>query len=146
MPLEVLVFEVDGVALGVAASQVQEVLRAAALFDLPERPEVVEGGLNLRGAIVPVVSGRAALGRPARPLDPSDHLIVLRGSQPIALRVDRAVELAEAPAVEGPRAADGKLVSGVVNAAHGPIAVLDAAQLLALAVPASARSAQESRP
>lgn len=95
MALELLVFTVDDTLLAVPTANVKEVLRAAALFALPESNPVVEGGLNLRGDVVRVVDARAFLSRPSRPLAPSDHLIVLQWrNQTAAIRVDRALEIA----------------------------------------------------
>ena len=56
--LEVLVFEVGDKRFGVHSGNVREVVRAVKLSPLPEKPDIVEGLLNLRGQILPVVDVR----------------------------------------------------------------------------------------
>ena len=144
MSLEILVFEVDDATLAVPISNVREVLRAAALFPLPDRPRLVEGGLNLRGEIIPVVDGRAVLSRTSKPITPSDHLIVLSvDNEFVAIRVDRAVELAaddsDNPDDSGDDSkTDGQLIDRVVNTACGPTAILNVEQLLTASSPKAA--------
>src|SRR5947209_286603 len=100
-PLEVLVFEIEGRRYGLAAVVVRELLRMVAVVPLPGAPAVVEGVVNLRGAIVPVLDLRQRFGLPARPATPADHLIVAEADgRPVALRVDRAVELLPLAAAE----------------------------------------------
>jgi purine-binding chemotaxis protein CheW len=92
--LEVVVFEIGGRRYGLPAADVREIVRAAALTPLPRAPAVVEGILNLRGRIVPVLDIRARFRLPPRPLHPSDHLLVASvGERLVALRVDRATDL-----------------------------------------------------
>lgn len=140
MSLELLVFEVDDATFAVPTRNVREVLRAAALFPLAEYPSEVEGGLNLRGVIIPVVDGRAALSRTTRPIVPNDHIIVLDvANQLVAIRVDRAVELTFDDASQSDGRHDGgRLVDRVVNTACGPTAILSVDQLLAVSCPIEA--------
>jgi purine-binding chemotaxis protein CheW len=94
LPLEVLVFEVGDRRYGLPAADVRELVRAVAVVPLPGAPPGVEGVINLRGRVVPVLDVRARLGLPSRPVEPSDHLVVARaGQRLVALRVDRATDL-----------------------------------------------------
>jgi len=100
---ELLVFEVGGQRYGLPAADVRELLRAVTLTPLPRAPAIVEGVINVRGVLVPVLDIRGRFRLPPKPPEPSDHLIVARaGGRVVALRVDRAVELArlEPAAVE----------------------------------------------
>ncbi len=132
MSRELLVFEIDEATFAVPTSNVREVLRAAALFPLPEYPDLVEGGLNLRGEIVPVVDGRGILLRSRKPIDPADHMVVLQAqSQSLAIHVDRAVALtviAENDIAE--QSGQGKFIKQVVNSDHGPTAILNVDELI----------------
>jgi len=68
---------------------------------LPRAPAVIEGIINVRGVVVPVLDIRQRFRRPARPVEHTDHLIVAHaGPRLVALRVDRAVELARVNANE----------------------------------------------
>ena len=92
--LEVVVFEIGGQLYGLPASDVRELLRAVAIVPLPRAPAVVEGVINLRGQVVPVLDIRSRFRLPPRPLAPADHLIIARaGERLVALRVDRATDL-----------------------------------------------------
>jgi purine-binding chemotaxis protein CheW len=92
--VEVLVFEVGGRRYGLRAADVREILRAVTVVPLPRAPAIVEGVINLRGAVVPVLDLRSRFGLPAKAAEPADHLIVARvGAQVVALRVDRALDL-----------------------------------------------------
>lgn len=93
---EVLVFEVAGQRHGLPAGDVRGLIRAAAVTPFPQSPPGVEGILNLRGQVVPVIDVRRRLGLPQKALEPSDHFLVAQGpSGPVALHVDRALDLAQ---------------------------------------------------
>ena len=99
--LQVLVFEVSGQRYGLPAGDVQELLRAVSIISLPGAPAVVEGIINLRGRIVPVLDVRHRFRLPARPLHPNDHFIVARaGERVVALHVDRALDLVRLEAAD----------------------------------------------
>ncbi|HMC67081.1 MAG TPA: chemotaxis protein CheW [Gemmataceae bacterium] len=96
-PVEVLVFELAGRRFGIHASEVREIIRAVTIVPLPKAPPLIEGIINLRGRVILVVDIRQRFGLPAKPLDASDHLIVgWTGEHLVAIRIDRAVELARA--------------------------------------------------
>ncbi len=106
--LEVVVFEIGGQRYGLPASDVRELQRAATVTPLPRAPAVVEGVVNLRGRIVPVLDVRSRFRLPPRPVQPSDHLLFAQaGERLVALRVDRATDLIQLDAadVEDARAA-----------------------------------------
>jgi purine-binding chemotaxis protein CheW len=94
LQLEVLIFALSGRHFGVPISAVQEVLRAVAITPLPRAPAIVEGVINLRGAIVPVLDVRARFALPRRALGVGDHFIVLAAARRVAVRVDRCVGIA----------------------------------------------------
>ena len=90
-PREVLIFTLEAQRYALATEDVRELVRAVRLTPLPRAPAIVEGLLNLRGELLPVLDLRRRFRLPARPLHASDHLIVARaGARTVALRVDRA--------------------------------------------------------
>jgi purine-binding chemotaxis protein CheW len=92
--LQVLVFEVEGQRYALPAADVQELVRAVRIVPLPRAPAVVEGIINLRGQVIPVLDVRARFRLPSRPLAHTDHFIVARAEQRlVALHVDRALDL-----------------------------------------------------
>ncbi|MFP2929475.1 chemotaxis protein CheW, partial [Pyxidicoccus sp. 3LG] len=54
-PREVLLFTLEGQRYGLPTQDVHELVRAARLTPLPRAPSVVEGLLNLRGTLLPVL-------------------------------------------------------------------------------------------
>ena len=98
---EVLVFDLGGRRYGLPAADVRELVRAVAIVPLPGAPSVVEGVINVRGRVVPVLDVRARLRLPAKPVEPADHLVVARaGERLVALRVDRATDLVRLDAAD----------------------------------------------
>ena len=93
--LNVLIFEIEGQRHGVPAADVQELLPALAVMPVPGAPADVEGVINLRGVIVPVLNLRQRFGMAPRSVALSDHFIVLRLRDRLtALHVDHALEVA----------------------------------------------------
>ena len=100
-PKEILVFEVGGRRFGVRANEVRELLRAVTVVALPLAPPFVEGIINLRGTVVPVLDIRARLRLPAKDAEPADYLLVVGDDErPVAVRIDRALELKTIAAAE----------------------------------------------
>lgn len=63
--IELACLEVRGQVFGVEVHQIREIVRSQALTPLPNAPRLLEGVIDLRGAIVPVVDlGRALGGAP----------------------------------------------------------------------------------
>jgi purine-binding chemotaxis protein CheW len=126
---EILVFEVGGRRFGLPATEVRELLRAVSIVPLP-RPlagPAIEGVVNLRGRVVPVLDLRVRLGLPPREVVPSDQMIVAQSEgRLVALRVDRALDLVQLDAE--PTAADGFLV---VKLSDGLAPLLDLHTVLA---------------
>jgi purine-binding chemotaxis protein CheW len=113
---EILVFEVAGRRFGLPAGDVRELLRAVAIVPLPLAGRGVEGVVNLRGQVVPVLDLRARLGLPPRPVAPTDHMIVAQAEgRLVALRVDRALDLVR---VESDRIVPGAIAGQAVRVAR----------------------------
>jgi purine-binding chemotaxis protein CheW len=137
---EVLVFEIGGRRYGLPASDVRELVRAVAILPLELDSDCIEGVIDLRGAVVPVLDLRGRLRLPSRSVEPSDHFIIIAAGadgRSAALRVDRALELIAV----GPAAAEPapEPVSGseqavqVVRGPDGLVPLLDLRPLLAMA-------------
>jgi len=109
--LSLVLFGLDDARCAVDASRVVEILAAVAVRPLPAQPAYVAGIIDLRGTIVPVLDLRVRFGRPSRPMELSDQLIVVRAhDRLVALWVD-GVE-AFAPAETAALSSAGGLVVG----------------------------------
>lgn len=125
-----LVFEVAGQRFALDLPVVQELARAVSVVPLPRAPAVVEGVIDVRGTLVPVLDLRGRFGLPASPLRPSDHLVLARAADRlVALRCDRAEGIVSLPAgeVEDARRAvpEAGYVAGVVRLPDGLVLVHD---------------------
>lgn len=139
---EVLIFALEGQRYGIATIDVREIVRAVTITRLPNAPAFIEGVVNVRGRILPVLDIRARFDLPPRPLDPADHFIVASaGLRGVILRVDRALHLAlvdegsveAAPAL----AASATYVAGVAKLDDGLVLIHDLATFLSAAEAAS---------
>lgn len=128
--LSLLVFEIGGRTLALPSSCVVEIVRAVAVTPLPKAPAIVEGVINVRGAVVPVIDVRARLGAPPRPIAASDHFVLARaGDRLVALHVDQAQHLRaidRAQVTPGERVGWGaEHLSGVAVLPNGLVVILD---------------------
>ena len=117
-------------------------MRAVAITTLPGAPPFIEGVVNVRGRVLPVLDVRARFRLPARPLDPSDLFIVAAadGGRAVILRVDAATHIAQvddAPAESSPAA----YAAGVATLADGMVLVHDVTAFLTAADAAAVDSA-----
>jgi purine-binding chemotaxis protein CheW len=136
--IDTLVFYLGGQRYGLRSADVVETVRAVAIAALPKAPPIVEGVVNLRGRIVPVLDVRNRFSLPPKPLDPDDHLIIARTSNRIvALRVDRAsdfVSLAEDDVVSATEIPSvGAMVVGVAKLRDGLVIIHDFTAFLSAA-------------
>lgn len=69
--VELACLEVRGQVFGVEVQQIREIVRAQTLTPLPNAPVLIEGVIDLRGTIVPVVDLGRALG--GDPIDADVH-------------------------------------------------------------------------
>ena len=117
--------------IGFSASAVREIVRSVAIAPLSSAPAVIEGAINLRGSVIPVVDVRGRLGMLARPNTPDQFLVVLETSdRQIAIRVDDVEDVVEVPTadIESPAALSPALqrLAGVAATADGAIVIYDA--------------------
>ena len=135
---ELVLFEQSGERYALRSSVVREVLRAFSFVPLPKAPPIVEGLINLRGEILPLLNTRRRFGLSDRPLSLSDHFIIAwQGSRWIALRVDRVLNLERLPiykaSEQGKYIAGNELVAGVAQTPDGMILIQDLARFLSAA-------------
>lgn len=87
-------FEVGGRTCSLDVSQIREVVRWAPVTPLPDAPELIDGVLDLRGAIVPVVDLGRALGLgPVQPSLTSRIAVVEVDGMVMGLAVQAALEV-----------------------------------------------------
>lgn len=141
----VLAFVIGGQRFGIGLDDIQEVVRAVELARLPKAPRVVEGLIDLRGSVVPVLDIRSRFRLSPKPIGPGDHLIIARArGATVGLRVDCAVDILPLPtdAIDGfdTAGAPNEYVAGVARLPDGLLLIHDLATFLS---EAEARSLAE---
>lgn len=135
---EVLLFEVGGQRYALPTADVRELVRAVAITPLPGAPPVIEGVVNVRGQVMPVLDVRARFALPPKPLDPSDIFVVASaGPRGVILRVDRASQLTlvddAAMAPPGSLGLAASHLAGVAKLDDGLVLIHDLATFLSAA-------------
>ncbi len=75
--IELACFDVGGVTLAIDVARVREVARCPVITPLPQAPSLIEGVIDLRGRVIPVIDlGRALQGAP-RVDDPLARVVVI---------------------------------------------------------------------
>ena len=132
-----LIFEVGGSRFALPARLLHEVVRAVAIAPFPRAPPIVEGVINVRGTVVPMLDIRQRFGLSPTPVAPEQHLLIAQaGSRVVALRVDRAVDLVsvdEAAIESAARVAPGaEYVAGIAKLPDGLLVIHDLERFLSL--------------
>jgi len=125
-----------------------------AVTPLPGAPAVVEGVVDVHGTIVPVFDLRARAGLPSRAVDPSQHLVLLRGiDRTVAVRVDDASDFVEVPdanitemaGLAGSGVGAGlQHIRGVASTLDGTVVIHDLRDFLSLSESAALETALTS--
>ncbi len=127
-----LVFQCDALRVGIRVDCVVEALINQSITPLPMLPNYVCGIINLRGEVVPVVSIRLRLGKPAAD-EQSVIVLNINGMQVGVLvdRVDQMVKLPRSSLLPMPATNGQKLMCGMSSLPDGGTMLeLDAAALL----------------
>ena len=96
--LQVVVFALGDIEFGVDILQVREIERMRPITRVPHVAAYVEGVVNLRGRLVPVVDLRVRLGLPAKVPTKATRIIVAElGDRHIGMIVDQVREVARIP-------------------------------------------------
>jgi purine-binding chemotaxis protein CheW len=90
MTIVINVFELSGYRYAIPMADTREIFRVPSIAPLPKAPLFMEGIVNIRGAVIPVLDIRKRFQLPEKAPYATDHLIVAQaGPRLVALRVDR---------------------------------------------------------
>lgn len=96
---DALLFTIDAARYVIPLRDVAEVVPAVNVLALPDAPPIVEGVVNVRGQIVPVLSLRARLGHPPRAPVSSEYFILVNArSRRVIVRSDTPPVIVSLPA------------------------------------------------
>jgi len=137
--LQLVTFTVGTEEYGLDISSITEVIRPLPVTPLPHMPLFVEGVINLRGVIIPVVDLRKRFGlQVARNDLRAQRMLIIRGAVKgkLGLVVDGVREVLLVPAssvAAAPEAATGKgadFIAGVVKVADRLVVLIDIERIL----------------
>ena len=75
--LQVVTFKIENEEFGVNILQVQEINKMMSITKIPNAPFFIEGVINLRGKIIPIVNLRKKLGFETKPHDKATRIIII---------------------------------------------------------------------
>ncbi|MDY6835388.1 MAG: chemotaxis protein CheW [Chloroflexota bacterium] len=91
---QLVVFELSHEDYGVDISAVREIIRMQAITRVPRTPRFVEGLINLRGRVIPVVDPRKRFDLSAEHDEKNNRIVVMNiSNQDIGLVVDGVTEV-----------------------------------------------------
>ena len=93
-----ITFLVDTEEYGVEALRVQEIIRYLTPVKVPNAPDSIQGVINFRGEVIPVLDLRKALGLSPLQVDPYTVIVVIEiESKIFGIVVDRVLDLVDIP-------------------------------------------------
>ncbi|MEM1155782.1 MAG: chemotaxis protein CheW [Pseudomonadota bacterium] len=136
--IQLVTFWVGSEEFAVEILAVREINRMLEITSVPEAPSYVEGVINLRGLIVPIVDIRKRFGAPSKKSDSETRIIVVEvNGRMIGFIVDRVNEVLRLnrdvidPAPDLGNSDVGQFISGVGKLEDRLIILLDIAKLIA---------------
>lgn len=130
-------FRIGEETYGVQIGSVREIVRVPEITMVPNAPEMIEGVINLRGKIIPVMDLRKRFGSAVTPSDKKNRILVVElENRLLGLIVSSASEVLKIPPseIEPPGAvfAEGEssYVTGVGKLKGRLVILLDIARLL----------------
>ncbi|MBQ3059765.1 MAG: purine-binding chemotaxis protein CheW [Desulfovibrio sp.] len=135
--LQLVTFSIGEEEFGVNILKVQEIIRTMEITKVPRAPEFVEGVINLRGKVIPIIDLRRRFGLAPKVHDKNTRIIVIEINNIIVgFVVDAVSEVLRIPAstVEPPppvvAGVDSDYISGVGKLQDRLLIMLDLDKLL----------------
>lgn len=94
---QIVVFKLGGEDYGIEINQVREIIRKREITPVPRQPPYVEGVINVRGTIIPVVNLKKRFGLAGDPSTQPHTIIVESGDGLVGILVDSVSEVIRVP-------------------------------------------------
>ena len=137
--LQLVTFSIADEEFGVDILKVQEIIRTMEISKVPRAPDFVEGVINLRGKVIPIIDLRRRFGLAYKAHDKDTRIIVIEITDVIVgFVVDAVSEVLRIPAstVEPPppvvAGLDSEYISGVGKLENCLLILLDLDKLLSV--------------
>lgn len=135
--LQLVGFKVEREFFGVQIAAVKEIVRVPQITPVPDTPDFVEGVINLRGRVVPVIDMRKRIGAPHVERKKENRVLILElDGKIVGITVDSVSEIIKLPedAIEPPPEIvsylGGEYVTGVGKLKERLIVLIDLTRLL----------------
>jgi len=134
--MQLVSFHVGGEEFGLDILRVQEIIRIQPLTRVPNSPDFVDGVINLRGKVIPVIALRKRFGLPDQANDKQTRIVVIEvNGNVLGFIVDSVSEVLRIPAdtVEPPPRlgkVEREYVSGVGKLNDRLLILLDVDRLM----------------
>jgi len=135
--MQLVTFSIGEEEFGVDILKVQEIIRMMEITKVPRAPEFVEGVINLRGKVIPILDLRKRFGLVARSHDKHTRIIVIEiNNMIVGFVVDSVSEVLRIPSstVEPPppvvSGLESEYISGVGKLEDRLLILLDLDRLL----------------
>ena len=135
--LQLVTFSIGEEEFGVDILSVQEIIRMMDITKVPRAPDFVEGVINLRGKVIPIIDLRRRFGLSTRDHDKHTRIIVIEiNNMIVGFVVDSVSEVLRIPAstVEPPppvvAGLESEYISGVGKLQDRLLILLDLDKLL----------------
>ena len=135
--LQLVSFELNGQAFGAPLSGIQEIIRHPGVVKVPRSPDFIEGIINLRGRVIPVIDLKKRFGMESGASTGASRIIVaeIAGAK-AGLEVDsvsRVLRVSDDEFEKAPAIVSGiseHFISGVVKSKGGMLIVLELEHIL----------------
>ncbi len=135
--LQLVTFSIGEEEFGVDILKVQEIIRTMEITKVPRAQDFVEGVINLRGKVIPIIDLRRRFGLDSKPHDKHTRIIVIEiNNMIVGFVVDSVSEVLRIPAstVEPPppvvAGLESEYISGVGKLHDRLLILLDLDKLL----------------
>jgi purine-binding chemotaxis protein CheW len=96
--LQLVGFKLENEEYGVDILRVKEIIKMIKLTPIPNAPDYIEGVINLRGKIIPVVDIRRKMGMNKKEIDKNSRIIVVElNDKTLGFIVDEVSEVLRIP-------------------------------------------------
>ena len=96
--VQVVSFRLTNEDYAIEITTVKEIILVGDVTRVPQMPAYIEGVINLRGSVIPVLDLRKRLGIPANPVDENGRIVVVRmADRVIGLIVDAVNQVMKIP-------------------------------------------------
>jgi purine-binding chemotaxis protein CheW len=135
--VQLVSFNIGDEEFGVDILRVQEINRMVEITRVPNSPEYVEGVINLRGKVIPIIQMRKRMNMDAKPLDKDTRIVVVEINKKVigfivdgvneVLRIDKTVTEAPPAMVSG---IDSDFITSIAKLEDRLLILLDLEKIL----------------